>query len=172
MLKPWIRGAVVAGLLAGLGSGSAAAAPEPLRAADLDRVVAGAVGDIDQLRPLIEAVLVPRLLALQQRLRDAGSTVSIDIGALLEFLDYQPVQTARTVGAAGAARTAVAAPDAAVSRSGIAPVVRILPTGSVELIIASSETTRRATASNEASAADLRGATVVLDGISVAVRSD
>lgn len=172
MLKPWIHGAAVAALLAGLGSGSAAAAPEPLRDADLDRVVAGAVGDIDHLRPLIETVLLPRLLALQQRLSEAGSPVSIDIGALLEVLDYRPAPSARTFGATGAARTAVAASDAAVSRSGIAPVVRVLPSGSVELIVAGSETARSASASNEVSAAELRGASLVLSGISVTVSSD
>jgi hypothetical protein len=88
------------------GSGAATAAPAPLADAELDQVVAGAVGDVGQLqRALIETIVLPRLLALQQQLGASGSEVSVDISALLELLGYQAAPAARTLGAA-TARTA------------------------------------------------------------------
>jgi hypothetical protein len=114
MTKTWFRGAAVAGLVAALGSGSATAAPESLRSADLDRVVAGSVADIDQLhQALIERVFLPRLLALQQQLAAADSPLAVDIEALLELLEYQLAPAAPGVEVA-AARTAGAAPGPAV----------------------------------------------------------
>ena len=118
MTKRWVCGATVAGLVVALGSGSVEAAPERLGDVDLDRVFAGTVGagtvgDIDQARAaLIETVFLPRLLALQQRLAEAGSGVSIDIAALLAPLGYQLAPAASTLGVA-TARTADAAPGPA-----------------------------------------------------------
>lgn len=103
-------GAAVAGLVAGLGSGPAAAAPERLPDADLDRVVAGTVGDVDQLQQaLIQTVFVPRLLAIQQLLAGSGSPVIPDVGALLELLEFELAPAPRTLGTSSA-RTANAAP--------------------------------------------------------------